>query len=119
MTEHPTDNGQLDDDGIRREVENVSKLLASARKLLGDNELVDLSEIEGKVRRLCEAARHTPPENQADLVKSITGIIGNLDILTGELSDQHATLQASQSAEVGTQAQRAYTATPKPDNQDV
>ncbi len=55
--------------GLRPEVlpeaDKVTSLVTTARRLLAEKKMVDLSALDGQVRALCDAIRHVPPEDPA------------------------------------------------------
>ncbi|MDH5748794.1 MAG: hypothetical protein OEY85_05740 [Rhodospirillales bacterium] len=84
----PANSGGVLD--IETEVQKVSSLIATARRLLAANKMVDLSALSGKVMSLCEAInRASPPENSDKIISAVDEISGDLDRLAEELTSQY------------------------------
>ena len=54
-------------DEIRKEAEKVSSLIATARRLMGENKSIDLSKLEHKVSVLCKKAETTDLGQKDDI----------------------------------------------------
>ncbi len=96
---------------ILPEVDKVTSLVATARRLLAEQKMVDLSALEGKVRELCDAIRRAPPGETAAGKASLTAILEDLDRLAAELTAQNEDVSAQTVNTVRRQAMDAYTET--------
>ncbi len=72
---------------------------------------VDLSALDGKVRALCDATRHVPPEDIAAVKAALTDILEDLDRLEAELTAQHEDVNAQTVNAARRQTMDAYTKT--------
>jgi hypothetical protein len=88
----PSQTPQAEDGGgIQAEIQKVASLITTARRMLADSKLVDLSALEGKVSALSEAVQRTPVESPETIRAAIDGILADLDRLDGELTAQFET----------------------------
>ncbi len=93
---------------FRPEVEKVTSLITTARRLLAEQKMVDLTALEGKVGTLCEAIRHVPAEESAAAKASLTAILEDLDRLAAELTAQNEDVNAQTVNTARRQAMEAY-----------
>lgn len=93
---------------LMSKIEKVTSLIAAARRLLGDNKMVDLSALEGKVNDLRTAIGKGAPGDLDAVKASLAGIVEDLDELEAELSAQHKRLNQELSAAVRRNAADAY-----------
>ena len=91
--------------------DKLTSLVTTARRLLAAQKMVDLSALDGKVRALCEATRHVPPEDTAAVKAALTGILEGLDRLEAELKAQNEDVNAQTVNAARRQAMDAYTKT--------
>jgi len=89
----------------------VTSLVTTARRLLAEQKMVDLSALEGKVRALCDAVRHLPPGDAAAVKAALTDIVEDLDRLEAELTAQNEDVNAQTVNAARRQAMDAYTKT--------
>ncbi len=68
-----------------QEAEKVASLVTTARRFLGEDKMVDLSALEGKVGALCLAIQAAPREDTRGLKPSIVAILEDLDRLEADL----------------------------------
>jgi hypothetical protein len=87
------------DPKISTEVDKVTSLIAGARLLIGEGKSVDLSALETRATRLCEAIAKIPDGDARRLKDPLAAILGDLDGLESELRSQHAA--ATQASEDG------------------
>jgi hypothetical protein len=73
-----------------QEAEKVASLVTAARRLLGEDKLIDLSALEDKVGALCLAIQAAPREDTRELKPSIVAILEDLDRLEAELAARNA-----------------------------
>ena len=76
------------------EADKLTSLVTTARRLLAEKKIVDLSALDGKVRALCEATRHVPPDDTAEVKAALTDILEGLDRLEAELKAQNEDVNA-------------------------
>ena len=93
------------------ETDKLTSLVTTARRLLAEQKMVDLSALGGKVRALCDAARHVPPADTAAVKAALTGIVEDLDRLEAELTAQNEDVNARTVNAARRQAMDAYTKT--------
>ncbi len=67
----------------------VTSLIASARRLLGEQRMVDLTALEGKVRTLCDAARQLPASEDGRMKATVKAIMDDLGRLQEDLDEQY------------------------------
>ena len=85
---------------ITQEIEKVATLISTARRLLSEDKMIDLSALEGKVRELCADVRLLPPDEMEPALAAITDILQNLGKLAQELKTQHeSTVKGLQGAD--------------------
>jgi hypothetical protein len=74
---------------ILLQAEKVTSLIATARRLMSDGKTVDLSNLEGKIRTLCNNAEDAGL-GQPDAVRTVLGaIVEDLDLLEKEMTSHH------------------------------
>ena len=78
---------------IMVEADKIASLIATARRLLQDDKMVDLSALEGKVAGLCQRFGNVPPEAAEPFRATINAIMADLDQLAGDLARQNAKVQ--------------------------
>ena len=93
---------------VRDEARKVASLIDTARRLLAEGRMVELSALEGKVQTLCDAIRRAPPEDAEELKSPIRAILEGLDRLEAELTVQNEVVTARQEDAVRRQAMEAY-----------
>ncbi len=93
------------------EADKLTSLVTTARRLLAAQKMVDLSALDGKVRALCDAIRHVPPEDTAAVKAALTDIVEDLDRLEAELTAQNEDVNAQTVNAARRQAMDAYTKT--------
>ena len=93
------------------EADKLTSLVTTARRLLAAQKMVDLSALDGKVRALCDATRHVPPEDTAAVKAALTGIVEGLDRLEAELTAQNEDVNAQTVNAARRQTMAAYTKT--------
>ena len=93
------------------EADKVTSLVTTARRLLTEQTMVDLSALGGKVRALCDSIRHVPPENIGAAKSALTDILEDLDRLESELTAQNEDVNAQTVKAARRQTMDAYTKT--------
>lgn len=74
---------------IMVEADKITSLIRTARSLLEDGKLVDLSALEGKVADLCRRFSNIPPKATETFRATIKDIMADLDLLATELARQN------------------------------
>jgi len=92
---------------LANEAEKVAALVSTARHHLTEGKMIDLTALEGKVRAFCEAIAEAPENEARGLKDTVEGILGDLDALEAELSNQ---LQGLKDQMEGTYRQKAVNA---------
>ena len=90
------------------EVRKVASLISTARRLLAEGKMVDLSALEGKVKTLCGAICQAPPKDTEGLEASVNDLAEDLDRLTVELTAQFRAITRQIEGAVRRQAMDAY-----------
>ena len=93
------------------EADKLTSLVTTARRLLAEKKIVDLSALDGKVRALCDATRHVPPKDTAAVIAALTDIVEGLDRLEAELTAQNEDVNAQTVNAARRQAMDVYTTT--------
>ncbi len=93
------------------EADKVTSLVTTARRLLAEQTMVDLSALDGKVRALCDSVRDVPPGDTAAVKAALTGILEDLDRLEEELTVQNEDVNAQTVKAARRQTMDAYTKT--------
>ena len=93
---------------IRDEVHKVASLVDTARRLLAEGSIVDLSALEGKVRVICEAIGEAPGEDLSDLKDPMAAIIDGLDLLEAVLNEQFSAILSANEGTTRMAAMSAY-----------
>ncbi len=93
------------------EADKLTSLVTTARRLLAEQKMVDLSALDGKVRALCDAIRHVPPEDPAAVKAALTDILEGLDRLEADLTAQNEDVNAQTVNAARRQAMDVYTKT--------
>ncbi len=102
----PTD--PLGGSPIKTEVHKVASLVDTARQLLAEGRIVDLSALEGKVRLMCDAIQDAAPEEQAELREPVEAVINALDQLEADLTRQYGAILAEHENSTRMAAMDAY-----------
>ena len=90
------------------EADKISSLIATARKLLEDNKMVDLKALEGRVADLCQRIEAAPTGEVAPIRNTVNTILADLDLLADELAQQNKRVQQIKTAEDLKRAAHAY-----------
>ncbi|MFQ5618942.1 MAG: hypothetical protein ACE5FR_08215 [Rhodospirillales bacterium] len=93
------------------EADKVTSLVTTARRLLAEQKMVDLSALDGRVSALCDSIRHVPPDDTAAVKAVLTDIVEDLDRLEAELTAQNEDVNAQTVNAARRQAMDAYAKT--------
>lgn len=88
----PTDS--VNTPNIASEMDKVASVIATARRLLDDGKMVDLSALGTKVEALCESARKAPAGEREALARSMEALVAALDDLAEALKTQFGNMCA-------------------------
>ena len=113
-TESPnTSINAIDQAIIKKEIGQVAAFIEMARKHLADDQLVDVVELEIKVKSLCDKVNIAGDLAAENIRPAIIKLRKNLDTLDEELSTQFKRLRTSMMGSTRNHAAAAYT---KPSN---
>ena len=84
MTE-PLEHRNLD---IHGELEKVASVVAAARRVLSQGRMVDISGLQARVAKLCEAIMEQAPNNAPPLRHAMESLLADLDRLSDDLTRQ-------------------------------
>lgn len=79
-------------DGFLEQAEQVSSLIATARRLIADGKTVDLSNLEDKIRALCAGAEEMDRGDPSPVRNALIAISEELDRLEEETAARHREL---------------------------
>ena len=71
---------------IKAELVKIESLIATAVRLLDEGRVVELSALQERTKRICDAALRLPREESAPLVPAMEALLTSLDALTANLS---------------------------------
>jgi hypothetical protein len=93
---------------MQHDIENVSDMIAVARRQLTKGKAIDLAALECEVDALCQAIHSNPPKNSRDVRQTLATIVNDLDALEHELNDQHRQLEQNLAERTRKLAMEAY-----------
>ena len=67
---------------------DISAMIAEARDAVYDGKNIDMTEVQGLVKEVCEAIQKNPPADGGDVHDKILTMITNLNLLAEELKNQ-------------------------------
>lgn len=103
MTE-PCEHRDMD---IHGELEKVASVVAASRRVLSEGRMVDISGLQARVAKLCEAIMERAPNNTPSLRNAMESLLADLDRLSDELTRQFGVISG---AGEGSNAQRGHSA---------
>jgi hypothetical protein len=85
---HITPNGSTTSgvEIIEAELVKIESLIATAVRLLDEGRVVELSALQERTKRVCDAALGLPREDSRPLVPAMEALLTSLDSLTANLS---------------------------------
>jgi len=101
-------------EAIAAELRAIAALLGEARRLLGEDHMVPLTDLEQRTRAACEAASALPREQGRSLRADLEAVLYDLDSLATELTDRYGP-QARRDGAGGTRPHRTLAAAYRPD----
>jgi len=93
---------------IMVDTDKIASLIATARRLLEEDKMVDLSALEGKVADLCRRFANVPPTEAEPFRMSINAIMADLDLLADDLARQNEKVRQIRSGSDLKRAAHAY-----------
>ena len=78
--------GHNDVDSIKAELVKIESLIATALRLLDEGRVVELSALQERTKRVCDAAIHLPKPDAAPLIPAMEALLVALDALTANLN---------------------------------
>jgi hypothetical protein len=79
----------MNEAAAREEMEKLYSVVATARRLIGEGRLIDLSAMPGRVQAICAAVAALPKEQGKLLAPLLERLIAHLDELATELTARH------------------------------
>ena len=84
---------------LLEDAEMVSTLITTAQRLMADGKSVDLSNLEGKIRTLCENAEAAQLEQPARVDAALSAILEDLNRLGNDMTSRHGDADGGPSLE--------------------
>ena len=78
--------GNNDVDSIQAELLKIESLIATAVRLLDEGRVVELSALQERTKRVCDAALALPRTESRSLVPAMEALLNALDALTANLN---------------------------------
>lgn len=79
-------NASQNIEAIGAELNKIESLIATAVRLLDEGRVVELSALQERTKRVCDAALALPREDSRPLIPALESLLGGLDALTANLS---------------------------------
>jgi len=73
---------------LSEQMEDITAMIAEAREAVYDGAIIDMKDIQERVKNVCEAIKQDPPADEGGVHNRIVSIITNLDSLVQELKVQ-------------------------------
>ncbi|MBT3360890.1 MAG: hypothetical protein HN403_14805 [Rhodospirillales bacterium] len=70
------------------EMDKVASVIATARRMLDEGKMIDLSALSGKVEAMCALGIGAPPEQREAVARALEELVGALDALAQDLKTQ-------------------------------
>lgn len=104
----PGNTGDGDVESIKAELIKIESLIATALRLLDEGRVVELSALQERTKRICEAAVRLPRAESAPLVPAMEALLTALDALTANLSRRFGNIPSLSSLVDADTATSAY-----------
>jgi len=107
----PADNegkSELTVEAIGAELVKIESLIATAVRLLDEGRVVELSALQERTKRVCDAAMALPRTESRPLVPSMESLLTSLDLLTANLNRRFGDLPSLASLVGADTATSAY-----------
>lgn len=79
---------------VMTELDKVASVVATARRVLADGRMVDLSALEARVTTLCAGLRDVAPEGREAAAQAIGRLLADLDGLEADIRNQFGDMLA-------------------------
>jgi hypothetical protein len=79
----------MNETDAREEMEKIYSVVATAKRLVGEGRLIDLSAMPARVQAICATISALPAEQGKLLAPLLERLISHLDDLAGELTARH------------------------------
>jgi hypothetical protein len=83
---HQVIPNHMDVEIIRAELLKIESLIATAVRLLDEGRVVELSALQERTKRVCDAAVRLPKSESAPLIPAMETLLSSLDALTTNLN---------------------------------
>lgn len=100
--------GTGDVETIKAELTKIESLIATALRLLDEGRVVELSALQDRTKRVCDAAIRLPRADSAPLVPAMEALLAALDALTANLNRRFADIPSLSSLVGADTATSAY-----------
>jgi hypothetical protein len=95
------------------EIEKVHAVLSTARKLTSDGRSIDLSAVDGRIRKLCATVEALPAAQGRTLAPALSALMAEFDTLAADLSERYGGLPSLGDLASSRDAASAYGKTTK------
>ncbi len=72
-----------------QEINNLTHLVAEARQLVQEGNVIDMSNFQERVGELCKAIAANPPADVDGMMAAIQRLVGDLNTLASDLKTLH------------------------------
>lgn len=90
-----SDSCEHHDLDIHGELEKVASVVAAARRVLSEGRMVDISGLQARVAKLCDAIMERAPNNASSLGHAMESLLADLDRLSDDLTRQFGVISGS------------------------
>jgi hypothetical protein len=70
------------------QLKDITAMIAEAREAVFIGKSIDMTQIQGLVKEVCENIQQTPPINEEGIQDKVLSVIKNLNLLVEELEAQ-------------------------------
>lgn len=77
---------------IASEMGKVASVITTARRMLAEGKMVDITALESKVAELCTGAKDLSPTERVEVARAMGSLIQGLDDLAIDLKAQYAAM---------------------------
>jgi hypothetical protein len=85
-TDGSSNGGNGDVESVKAELVKIESLIATALRLLDEGRVVELSALQERTKRVCDAAIRLPRSESTPLIPAMEALLNALDALTANLS---------------------------------
>ncbi|MBC8159183.1 MAG: hypothetical protein H8E94_07615 [Alphaproteobacteria bacterium] len=110
MTDNPNANEANADKptDVVSEMDKVASVIATARRMLDEGKMIDLSALSGKVESLCAMGIGAPPEEREAVARALEELVAALDALAQDIQKQFSAIGEESGDASRQQAMNAY-----------